>query len=171
MCPGRTDPSASFPARPCHPGRSAVREAPPRPACDVSRIWVRQVNIVATKLVHCSVQLLSIQILPVTRAGQNRLARSETAMQVGRTGKNEERKDCQGYKRPIDALGTCRFQNPDIPQAGHFRMHGRLAGRGRAGLGANKIVCLTAVVPCSFHRMEDTSLERLPGSTNKRNLM
>ena len=36
----------------------------------------------------------------------------------------------------------CRVQNPDIPRAGRLAAHGGVAGRGRAGLGANRIVRL-----------------------------
>ena len=36
--------------------------------------------------------------------------------------------------------GTCRVQNPDIPRAGRVGTHGGVTGRGRAGLGANRIV-------------------------------
>ena len=36
----------------------------------------------------------------------------------------------------------CLVQNPDIPQAGRVGAHGRVAGRGRAGLYANRTVRL-----------------------------
>ena len=35
----------------------------------------------------------------------------------------------------------CRVQNPNIPRAGRVGAHGEAAGRGRAGLGANRTVC------------------------------
>ena len=41
---------------------------------------------------------------------------------------------------PVES--TCRVQNPDIPQAGRVGVHGGVAGRGRAGLGANRTVRL-----------------------------
>ena len=37
---------------------------------------------------------------------------------------------------------TCRVQNPDIPRAGRVEAHGGVAGRGRAGLDANRTVRL-----------------------------
>ena len=42
----------------------------------------------------------------------------------------------------FDALKTCRIQNPDIPRAGRVGAHGEVAGRGRAGLDANRTVRL-----------------------------
>ena len=47
-----------------------------------------------------------------------------------------------GCIRLADKSATCLVQNPDIPQAGRVGAHGRLAGRGRAGLHANKAVRL-----------------------------
>ena len=35
---------------------------------------------------------------------------------------------------------TCRVQNPDIPRAGRVGARGGAAGRGQAGLGANRTV-------------------------------
>ena len=37
---------------------------------------------------------------------------------------------------------TCRIQNPDIPRAGRVEAHGRAAGRGWAGLDADRTVRL-----------------------------
>ena len=42
--------------------------------------------------------------------------------------------------RHITSHHACRIQNPDIPRAGRVSAHGGAAGRGRAGLGANRIV-------------------------------
>ena len=39
-----------------------------------------------------------------------------------------------------EILCTCRIQNPDLPWAGQVAASGRAAGRGRAGLGANRTV-------------------------------
>ena len=49
----------------------------------------------------------------------------------------------------IPVLKTCLVQNPDIPQAGHVGAHGGVAGRGRAGLCANRTVRL-GTNPFSF---------------------
>ena len=62
---------------------------------------------------------------------------------------------------------TCRVQNPDIPRAGRVGAHGGVAGRGRAGLDANRTVALLR----TLQSIKDTSLERRPRSKNKRNPM
>ena len=71
-------------------------------------------------------------------------------------------------------LGTsniCRIRNPDIPRASLVGAHGGVAGRGRAGLDANRIVGLGNNLPRTLQSIEETSLERLSRSTNKRNHM
>ena len=93
MCPGRTDPSASCSARPCHPGRSAVRAAPPRPARGMSRFCIRHVNVVAQTNVHCSVQNLSIPNSASDKGGSEQACakRDGNAGRTGRKGRREDR--------------------------------------------------------------------------------
>ena len=43
---------------------------------------------------------------------------------------------------PFGLNRICRIQNPDIPRAGRVGAHGGVAGRGRAGLFANRTVRL-----------------------------
>ena len=61
---------------------------------------------------------------------------------------------------------TCRIQNPDIQRAGRVGAHGGAAGRGRAEQFAQE-----TNDPRTLQGIEDTSPERLPRSTNKRNPM
>ena len=44
------------------------------------------------------------------------------------------------YRHFQTVKSTCRIQNPDIPRAGRVGAPGGAAGRGRAKLGANKII-------------------------------
>ena len=46
----------------------------------------------------------------------------------------------QPSTKALPVLLTCRIQNPDIQLARRDGAHGGLAGRGRAGLGANRTV-------------------------------
>ena len=68
---------------------------------------------------------------------------------------------------PVES--TCRVQNTDIPWAGRVGAHGGVAGRGRAGLSANRTVRLGNNPSSHFQSIEDTAPERFPRSTNKRN--
>ena len=66
---------------------------------------MRHFNVEAKKMYIALPKTYRFQILLVTRAGQNMLARSETAMQVGWAGGDAERTECQRYKRPVEAVG------------------------------------------------------------------
>ena len=67
---------------------------------------------------------------------------------------------------------TCRVQNPYIPRAARVVAHGGAAGRVRAGLFASRTVRLgERILPRTLQSIEDTSPERPPRSTNKRNPM
>ena len=52
---------------------------------------------------------------------------------------------------------TCLVQNPDIPLAGRVGAHGGVAGRGQAGLYANKIVYLETILSLIRQNIEETS--------------
>ena len=66
---------------------------------------------------------------------------------------------------------TCRIPNPDIPRVGRVGAPGGTAERGRAGLGANRLVRPRNTSPVYLppKGSQKTSLERFSKSTNKRN--
>ena len=76
------------------------------------------------------------------------------------------------WRNAFELQETCRMQNPDIPRAGRGGAPGGAAGRSRARLGANRNVRPDKQkVHRTFQCIEETSLQRLPRSTNERNPM
>ena len=68
-----------------------------------------------------------------------------------------------------DDYSICRIKNPDIPRMGRVGAPSGTAGRGWAGLGANRTIRpgnKSSVYP---PRIAETSLERLLRKTKKRN--
>ena len=83
----------------------------------------------------------------------------------------DSRKKCKRSSRMVLVRITCRVQNPDIPRAVRVGAHGGVAGRGRAGLDANRTVRPGDKPPPYLPKNQDKSPERLSRSTNKRNPM
>ena len=68
----------------------------------------------------------------------------------------------------VASSSTFQIPNPDIPRV---EAPGRAARQGRAKFGANRIIRTGNRSPPFFKGIEDTSLQRFPRTTNKRNPM